>query len=218
MSPAAERAAPPVLGVTGGFGSGKSTVCQLLVDAHGLPLIDADRLGHDALHPGSTVYEALLARFGDDILDEGGAVRRAALAAKVFQDPSALAALNALVHPWILERIEARVLALKASGYAGIILLEAALLLDWTHRYRPRGILLVAAPLESRLDRLEARGFPRADAERRIRHQATDEAMREQVDWVLHNEGDLGALRGRLQRLWPEIEARLLAGPASGRA
>ncbi|MBK8230558.1 MAG: dephospho-CoA kinase [Candidatus Eisenbacteria bacterium] len=218
--------APFVVGVTGGIGSGKSTFCRLLEEAHGCPLLDADRLGHEALQPGSTVFEAVLARFGDEIRGASGAISRPALGALVFSDPAALSDLNALVHPWILERIESRLAALKVSGYAGIVLLDAALLFDWLHRYRPDGIVLVVASLDARLERLERRGMDREEALRRIESQTmfkwaavdpTDAPAAGPtsaggnpvpVDWVIENSGSRADLVRRSREVWLEIERR----------
>ena len=212
-------ASPFVLGVTGGIGAGKSTLCRILEEKHGLPLLDADRLGHEALHPGSTVYEALLARFGEAARGPSGAIRRAYLAEQVFRDPSARADLNGLVHPWILERITARVSALKASGYTGIVLLDAALLLDWVDRYRPDAIVLVVAARETRLERLERRGMAREEAERRMAAQdapggaapAMQTApvdVKAAIDWVVENSGTRAALIAKAEELWAAVVAR----------
>lgn len=195
--------APFVLGVTGGIGAGKSTFCRLLEEAHGVPLLDADRLGHEALLPGSTVYEAILARFGEGARGPGGALKRSFLAERVFGDPAARKDLNALVHPWILERIEARLSALKASGYDGIVLLDAALLLDWLDRFRPSAVVLVVASREVRLERLERRGISRAEAERRMAAQANLETTDDpRIDWVIDNSGSIAVLKRRAVEFW----------------
>lgn len=226
---------PHVLGVTGGIGAGKSAFCRALLEAFQLPAIDADALGHEALHPGTTVYEALVARFGESFLDPVGRFDRARLGAHVFSEASALADLNAIVHPWILERIELRVAALMASGYTGIILLDAALLLEWIDRYRPDGIVLVRAPRETRLVRLGARGLSRDEALRRMAAQRSEEdwvrdltarydrahdagqsetaegvpepgtGQPRRTFWICENDGDLAQLEVRARGLYAEI-------------
>jgi dephospho-CoA kinase len=203
--PSASDGPPFVLGITGGIGTGKSTLTRILMERFGPPVIEADALGHEALLPGSSVYEATVARFGDSILRRDRSVDRARLAQIVFRDARELAALDGLVHPWILERIEARVGSLKASGYDGIILLDAALLLEWLHRYRPHGVVVVTAPLEARLTRLEARGLPRAEAERRIQHQRPESEWTEQADWVVENSGSLEDLARAATSLWARV-------------
>ncbi len=123
------------------------------------------------------------------------------------------------MHPWILARIEARVEALKASGYAGIILLDAALLLEWLHRYRPDGVVVITAPLEARLTRLEKRGMPRAEAERRIQHQRPESEWTEQADWVVENSESLADFAHAAISLWARVCSHWNVGrePAQGR-
>ncbi|MFN8549407.1 MAG: dephospho-CoA kinase [Candidatus Eisenbacteria bacterium] len=205
--------APFVLGVTGGIGAGKSTLCRLLEEAHGVPLLDADRLGHEALVPGTTVYEAILARFGEEARGPGGALKRSFLGERVFRDPAALRDLNALVHPWILERIESRLSALKASGHDGIVLLDAALLLDWLDRFRPSAVVLVVAAREVRLERLERRGVPRPEAERRMAAQVELETTQDpRIDWVIDNSGSRAELARRAAELWRSVLERQAGG------
>lgn len=211
--PSKPPAAPKVLGITGGIGSGKSTLAKILEETYQVPLIDADGLGHDALRPGSPVQDALIARFGEQIANPDGEIDRARLGQIVFRDPAALHDLNALVHPWIHERVLGRLLALKASGYAGILLLDAALLLDWLARFRPDGIVWVSAPLEDRLVRLERRGLARDEALRRIEAQRSDDGARALVDWVATNAGSRDELRREAVRIWHAAQERFgLAG------
>ncbi|MEZ4653087.1 MAG: dephospho-CoA kinase [Candidatus Eisenbacteria bacterium] len=216
-------AGPPyVLGVTGGIGTGKTTLVRAWVEEFEPPLIEADRLGHEALLPGSTVYESLVARFGDEVVRTDGSIDRGRLAQIVFRDEAALIDLNGLVHPWILERIEARVEALKASGYAGIILLDAALLLEWIHRYRPHGVVVVTAPLADRLERLEKRGMSREESERRISHQRPESEWTSEADWVVENTGSLEDLANTARSLWARIRSHWKLGrtpqPGGGNA
>lgn len=233
-----------VVGVTGGIGAGKSTLCRLLQERHQAQALDADALGHDALRAGTTVHEALVARFGEESLGPDRALSRPYLAKIVFADDAARRDLEKIVHPWILERIAARVAALRASNYEGIFLLEAALLLDWVERrsdsdfdsdsdpdsvdaipghtlrgvpqegLRVDGIVVVTAPLEQRLERLARRGLTEAEARARIRAQRSDPEWIAAGDWVVENSSSKQALRKAADRLWSEIGA---AWPERGR-
>lgn len=222
-----------VVGVTGGIGAGKSTLCRLLQERHQAQALDADALGHDALRAGTTVHEALVARFGEESLGPDRALSRPHLAKIVFADDEARRDLEKIVHPWILDRIAARVAALRASNYEGILLLEAALLLDWVERrsdsdsdtdlgsagaipghslrgasdedMRVDGIVVVTAPLEQRLERLSRRGLTEADARARIRAQRSDPEWIAAGDWVVENSGSKQALTKAADRLWSEI-------------
>lgn len=204
------------LGITGGIGAGKTTLCRILVDRYQLPWIDADALGHEALQPGSTVYEALVARFGEGALDPAGRLSRSRLADRVFRDPAALRDLNGLVHPWILERIEARLAALKASGHRGIILVDAALLPSWLDRFRPDGIAVVTAPLEVRLARLEERGLDREEARRRIESQEAEASWTSRADWIVENTGSLADLAAKARSLFESARSRWKLGGTGG--
>lgn len=197
-----------LLGITGGIGTGKSTLARILATEFGPPLLDGDALGHEALLPGSTVFEAVLARFGEDLLGPDGRISRPELARIVFADPAALADLEAITHPWILERIETRRRALSASGYAGIILLDAALLLDWVEELAPDAIVVVTAPREHRLARLGRRGLDEAEARRRMEHQRSEQEWTPRADWIVENDGDVDDLARKARALWAEVCAR----------
>jgi len=197
-----------ILGITGGIGAGKSRLARLLEELFDAPVIDADQLGHSALEPGSSVYEAVLARFGDDLVGERGEIVRSKLAAIVFNEEGALTDLERIVHPWILDRVQARVAALKASGYVGIIVFDAALLLDWLPLFRPDGIAVVVARREFRLARLAGRGMSSNEAERRMDHQRADETWGSAADWVIENSGSLEDLERSARRLWQDAKKR----------
>jgi len=227
-----------VVGVTGGIGAGKSTLCRLLQERFQAESLDADAFGHDALRAGTTVYEALVARFGEESLGPDRALSRSYLAKIVFADDEARRDLEKIVHPWILDGIVARVAALRASNYEGIFLLEAALLLDWVERrsdsdsdpddaipghtlrgvpeedLRVDGIVVVTAPLEQRLERLARRGLTEAEALARVRAQRSDLEWIGAGDWVVQNSGSRQALTKAADQLWSEIRA---AWPASAR-
>jgi dephospho-CoA kinase len=200
---------PFLVGVTGPIGSGKSLLCRILAEKHGCPVIDADRLGHEAIDPGGAARNAVVARFGDAVLGPGGGIDRTRLAALVFGDAVALAALESVSHPIILAEVERRVAALKASGYAGIILLDAAVLPAWLDRLRLAALVLVRAALDVRLHRLEARGLDREEAQRRIAAQERLFAEELRIDRTIDNDGTRESLEHAAEVLWRELAARL---------
>ncbi len=203
-----EAHGPLLLGITGGIGVGKSEFARILSTEFGAPLIDADQLGHAALEVGTTTHDALAARFGDEILQAGGGLSRPHLARIVFNDPGALDDLNRIVHPWILERIERRRASLKASGYVGIILLDAALLLDWKEELDLDGVVVITAPRPVRIERLLGRGVSADEAERRMDAQRADDEWAPDADWIVSNDGDLDELARKAKALWAEVCAR----------
>ena len=195
----AEGFDPALAGVTGGIGAGKSTLSRLLASEGPWPLLEADAFGHEALQAGSPLLPEIFRRFGSTAMDESGAADRSSLGAIVFDDPQALADLNRITHPWILRRLQEELGRLRTSGYDDIILFDAALLLDWRDRIRPRWIVAVVSPLEQRLRRLSALGMAPEQASRRIRRQRDDAEFRAAATWVVENGGtreDL-AERGR---------------------
>jgi dephospho-CoA kinase len=207
--PASVGRGPYLVGITGPTGSGKSLLCRILAEKHGCPVIDADRLGHDAIDPGGAARDVVIARFGDGVLDPAGDIDRTRLAALVFDDAVALAALESVSHPVILAEVERRVAALKASGYVGIILLDAAVLPAWLDRLRLGALVVVRAAPNVRLHRIEARGLNREEA--RLRIAAQERLFSEDVraDRTIDNNGTRESLKRAAEALWRELAARL---------
>ena len=163
----------PVLavGLTGGIGSGKSTVAELLVE-RGVVLIDADRIAREVVVPGGPAYQPLVDRFGPGILAPDGTIDRAALASVAFVDPESVAALNAITHPAISAVMAQRRAA--AEGTDGVVVLDIPLLKP-EHRdvLSLAVVVVVDCPVDIAVERLvEQRGFTRADAEARVAAQA----------------------------------------------
>jgi dephospho-CoA kinase len=198
-----------LVALTGGIGSGKSTVAGGLA-ARGAPLIDADGIAREVVAPGGRAYAGLVERFGPSILDDTGNVRRPTLAAIVFSDPDALADLNRLTHPAIGEVIVERAAAL--ADHAGPVVLDVPLLNASTiELYRPRALLVVDTPEETAVHRLVAhRGFTEADARARMAAQVTRQERLGLLDLVaaglvVDNSGDLAALEQEVDRAWSWI-------------
>jgi dephospho-CoA kinase len=195
------------VGLTGGIGSGKSTVADLLV-ARGAVLIDADRIAREVVAPGRPAYGPLLERFGSRILSADGTLDRAALAALAFSDPEELAALNAITHPLIgAVMVERR----AAEADTDHVVVNDVPLLKPAHRelLSLDLVVVVDCPVEVAVERLVSqRGFDRADAENRVAAQASREERREGADVVIDNAGDLVALIAQVDRLWRDLEAR----------
>jgi dephospho-CoA kinase len=188
-----------LLGLTGGIGSGKSTVSAMLV-AKGATLVDADAITREVQQPGSPVLAALAERFGADILDADGALLRQRLADRVFSDPEEVKALNAIVHPAVGEEIRRRLEDAREHG--GVVVLDVPLLAE-NPRWPLSGTLVVDTDTEVAIDRLvRLRGMDEADARARIARQATREERRARADRVVTNDGDLAALRRQVDDVW----------------
>jgi len=201
------------VGLTGGIGSGKSAVADLLVE-RGAVLIDADQVARQVVEPGGPAYQPLIDRFGPGIVAADGTIDRQALAAVAFADEESRLALNAITHPAIgIAMIEAR----DALADTDAIVILAIPLLTAAHRetVRLHEVVVVDCPTDVALERLLAqRGFDRADAEARIRSQISREERVKEADYVLDNSGDRDALAREVAKLWDW----LLAAAAERRA
>jgi dephospho-CoA kinase len=189
------------VGLTGGIGSGKSAVADLLVE-RGAVLIDADQVARDVVKPGGPAYQPLIDRFGTGILDADGTIDRKALATIAFADEESRLALNAVTHPAIgIAMIQAR----DALADTDDIVVLAIPLLTALHRetVKLHKVVVVDTPTDIALDRLlSQRGFERADAEARIKAQISREERVKEADYVLDNSSDREALTAEVGRLW----------------
>jgi len=198
-----------MIGLTGGIGSGKSTVAALLV-ARGAVVVDADVIARQVVEPGMPALERLTERFGADILGPDGRLDRARLAERAFVDDESTRALEAITHPAIGEEFLRQV---AAAPDGAVVVHDVPLLVESKHPAIYGGVIVVEAPRELRLARLEARGIPRADAERRMAQQATDEQRRAIATWVLDNSGAVDALAAQVDAIWPDLVACAAAEP-----
>jgi dephospho-CoA kinase len=195
------------IGLTGGIGSGKSTVSALLV-ARGALLVDADRIAREVVEPGTPGLAAVVEAFGADVLAADGTLDRPALAAVVFADQAARRRLDAIVHPLV----RARTLELAAAAPADAVLVnDVPLLVETGQAGSYDLVLVVEADEKTRVARLVQRGMTEEDARARIAAQATDEQRRAVADVVLDNSGTPEELAAQVDRFWTERVA-----PAQG--
>jgi dephospho-CoA kinase len=219
------------VGLTGGLGSGKSTVAAMLREL-GAQVIEADALGRALMEPGYEVYDQIVARFGPQIVGADGHLNRARLADLAFRQ-GRLQELNAIVHPPVIEAQRRWMEEVFARDHAAIAVLESALifevvrdaiargekgsvLADW--RRRIDRLIVVAAPDDFKIARYAARIVSsgsaagsdqdaiEADARNRLSHQIPDAEKAAQADYVLDNSGDIAALRTQVQALWPRLQ------------
>jgi dephospho-CoA kinase len=188
------------IGLTGGIGSGKSTVAELLAD-RGARVVDADRIAREVVEPGTPGLAAVVAEFGPEVLTADGALDRPALAARVFGDPAARSRLDAVVHP--LVRARAAELAAAAPADA-VVVHDVPLLVETGQAASYDLVLVVETDVATRVARLEQRGLSAEDARARIASQATDEQRRAVADVVLRNDGDRDELAAQVDRFWTE--------------
>ena len=192
------------VGLTGGIGSGKSTVSAMF--AHlGAFVIDADAVAREVVEPGSDGLRALVEEFGPHILSSDGALDRAALADLVFSDPGARERLNAITHP----RIAARTAELMAELPEDAVMIhDVPLLAELGLQSAYDLVVVVDAPDDVRIQRLVARGLSEADARARIAAQASRAQRLAIADVVIDNSGDLTSLRAQVLKAWLMIAGR----------
>ncbi|MDQ2588486.1 dephospho-CoA kinase [Saccharothrix yanglingensis] len=187
------------VGLSGGIGSGKSTVAGRLAE-HGAVVIDADRLAREVVEPGTEGLREIVEAFGEDVVRDG-ALDRAALAARVFTDDAARATLNGITHP----RIAARTAELIAAAPEdAIVVHDVPLLVENGMAPLYHLVLIVHADVEERVVRLRGRGMPEEDARRRIAAQADDERRRAVADVWLDNSGTPDLVLARVDELWAD--------------
>lgn len=198
------------IGLTGGIGSGKSTVAQMLVGL-GAVLVDADAIARELMEPGQEVLAKTVEAFGPSIVDAEGRLDRAALAGLVFADDSARERLNGIVHPAVRARsAELVAQAVQSPDFSGVVVEDIPLLVETGQAGRFDGVLVVEAEREVRLGRLvEVRGMAREDAEARMAAQASDGERRAVATWVVDNSDSLLETKVQVERVWAEVQALL---------
>lgn len=192
------------LGLTGGIGSGKSTVSERL-ESHGAVIVDADRIVRELQEPGQPVFEAMVEEFGDGIVADDGTLDRPAVAALVFDDADALAKLNAIVHPAVGAEMMRQIQELADTDK--VVVLDIPLLVE-SGRDDLAALVVVDVDPELSLQRLvENRGFSEEDARSRMARQVSREDRVAKADVVIDNSGDLDALHAQVDALWERIQA-----------
>jgi dephospho-CoA kinase len=199
-----------VVGLTGGIGSGKSAVAELLA-AKGAEVIDADQLAREAVEPGTEALAAIVRRFGPGVLGEGGRLDREKMAAIAFSDPEALGDLNKITHPAVGALMLQRLATIEAKesepSNPKVVVLEIPLLnRSIRARYPIDAVLVVDAPDEVRFQRLvTSRAMNPLDARQRMASQMPREERLELADYLIDNSGDRSALEQAVEEAWEWI-------------
>lgn len=195
-----------LVGLTGGIGSGKSTVARMLAE-RGAVVFDADALARRVVEPGTSGLEAVARRFGHEVLSADGSLDRAKLATLVFDDDPARRDLEAIVHPAVAQLLQGELEPHRGTDaivvYGSPLLVEAGLF---------RGcdvVVVVSAPVDLQLERtVESRGFSEEQVRARMAAQATPEQRAAVADVILDNEGTVEELERQVDRLWADLRER----------
>ena len=209
------------VGLTGGLGSGKSTVAARFA-ALGAYVLSADEIGRGLMQPGQTVYAQIVERFGPGVVAADGMLDRAALARIAFAE-GRIEELNAIVHPATIASQAAAIDRIAARDPGAVVIVESALIFEtkyggedgWHRRFDK--LILVRAPEELKIARFVARassgrtlnekacGALEAEARRRLAQQLGDDWKAERCDYVLTNDGTVGQLQAQVDALWPAL-------------
>jgi dephospho-CoA kinase len=224
------------VGLTGGLGSGKSTVAHFLRDL-GAEVIESDELGRTLMEPGQPVYNEIIRVFGPEVLNPDRRLNRARLADLAFGPGNRLKDLNAIVHPAVIEAQRLWMEAVFARDPAAVAVVVSALifeverdaqankvndsvLADW--RRRIERIVVITAPDDAKIARYVARicsagmsgEAAEADARSRLAHQIPDADKAARADYVIENAGDIATLRSQVEGLWQRLKAESNKSPA----
>lgn len=196
-----------VVGLTGGIGTGKSTVSEMLA-RRGAVVCDADRIAREVVEAGTQGFEEVADAFGEDVVGPDGSLDRQALARVVFNDPEKRQTLESIIHPRVGSEIARTLDEQRDTDH--VVVLDVPLLLE-----APEGsarladlVVVVAASESEQLERLAAKGMERDDAEARIASQMPMAEKIERADRVVHNDGSLEDLERQVDELWRELSER----------
>ncbi|MCX5886590.1 MAG: dephospho-CoA kinase [Proteobacteria bacterium] len=196
-----------LIGLTGGIGSGKSVVAEMLKNL-GAHIIDADQISRDVMVPESEAYKKVVNTFGKEILQDDRSIDRKKLGDLVFGDPEKIAKLNECTHPAIFAEIDRRVEEIRRNNPDAIIIIDAALLVETAAHERFDKLIVVSADEETQLKRLKERdGFAEEEAQKRISSQMPLKEKVKYADFVIHNDKGLEDTRRQVAEIYKKLSA-----------
>ncbi len=207
------------IGLTGGIATGKSSVGKMFAEL-GVHTIDADEIAHELMRPGEKVYDEVVRRFGEDVLNPDKTVNRTRLAEFAFdQRRPRIYELNSIVHPGVIQRYEQWMDDIGKREPDAIVMLEAALLLEAGLRRRFDRVIVVSCKPQQRIERWEKRlqvdaETARREVTRRMMAQAPDEAKIQAADYVIDNSGSVEETRRQVQKIHEALVSQAQAKTA----
>lgn len=190
-----------VIGITGGVGAGKSTIVDILSRHYTIEYLHCDVIAHALMEPDGAAYGELIRLFGDGIVQEDGTIHRGRLYEAAFVKADRVEELNACVHPRVRQAVEERIAVLRAEGFQGLVLIEAALLIEAGYKDICDELWYVYAPEEVRRGRLkENRGYTDEKAASIMAEQASEELFFRESDFVIYNDSEKAACEANVMR------------------
>ncbi|MFQ5927586.1 MAG: dephospho-CoA kinase [Terriglobia bacterium] len=200
------------VGLTGGIGSGKSTVADMLEEM-GCRVLRLDPLAHELMAPGGPAHREIIETFGKEILAADGTIDRKKLARRVFADRAQLDRLNAIVHPRVIERTEELLNETARREPHAIVVVEAALLVESGYYRRLDKLIVTCCSPEQQRERLTARtGLSRAEAEQRLAAQLPQEEKRRHADYAIDSSGALPQTRAQVEQVLAALRRQVRPG------
>lgn len=202
------RLDPPVIGLTGGIGSGKSTISAKLAEM-GACVVDSDVVARQVVLPGSPGLDKVISRFGDSVLAEDGSLNRAKLASIVFSDSAALGDLNGILHPLIEQEIKRQIVICAKEGKQPIVVVIPLLFeTDAIERYGFSKVIVVDLPEEDAIRRVVAsRNMTETEVRERVASQVSRQERLSRADFVIDNSSGVDALDRQVSELWHQLKA-----------
>ena len=191
------------IGLTGGIGSGKSTVAAMFAKL-GAVVIDADAISRELVEPGQPALHELVDEFGEGIIAPDGSLRRSELARIAFQDPTATQRLNAIMHPLIRAETERR---LAAAGDSDVVLYDMPLLFETGQEQLVDVVVVVDVPEELQVSRAVGRGLDEEDVRRRMQVQVSRSMRVTEADFVIDNSGSRRDTERQVRGIWNQLHA-----------
>jgi dephospho-CoA kinase len=193
-----------IIGLTGGIACGKSTVAAMLA-SRGAKIVDADKIAREVVEPGSPALEEIVARFGREMLLEDGSLNRKKLGERIFGDPGAKKALEAILHPRIRAIMRERMAEFERNDPNGLVVADIPLLYESGLETWFREVMVVYIPRELQIARLTARdGLTPEQAEARLKAQMPIEEKKRRADIVIDNSGTLEETEKQVEAFWRE--------------
>ncbi len=197
-----------ILGITGSFGSGKTTVAKMFA-LHGARLMDADKIAHNVIKPGNIAYKRIIADFGKKILNKNKEINRSKLARIVFNNRKLLNRLNNIIHPQVIRVIKKQIQASKSK----IIVLDVPLLIEAGLKRIVDKIIVVQITREKQIQRIKNRtSLNRQDILKRIRSQFSQNAKLRFADFIIDNSGTIGETKKQVNEICKKIGLSLVTG------